>query len=161
MLQIIGGLYILFGSFGLVSIISNSSLYFAPLEAQTGFMAEMLRSNATFASIMRALFIPGLLYAVLQFTSGIGLLRASPRARKIALGCALYGIAAALFTAWLTVTYTLPFTLEHTLEKVKNPDRIETMRSFTLVSGYFKIALGLFYPLAAFILLKRTKIRPY
>jgi hypothetical protein len=160
-LQIIGGIYILFGSFGLVNIISNSSLCFAPLDAQTGIMAEMMRSNPSYAAIMRALFLPGLLFAALQFSSGVGLLRLSAFARKAALFCAFYGILAALFTAWLTVTYTLPFTLDHTLQQVKNPAMIETTRNFTLVSGYIGIALGLLYPLVAFILLKRIKIRPY
>jgi hypothetical protein len=161
LLQIIGGLYILFGSFGLVSMVSNCGLCFGPLEGQTGLMPEMLRSNPTYTSIMRALFLPGLLYAILQFISGVGLLRASRFARKVAMGCALYGIVAALFTAWLTVTYTLPFTLAYTLQQVKNPDMLNTTRNFTLASGYIGIVLGLLYPLAAFILLKRTQVRSY
>lgn len=161
MLQIMGGVYILFGSLGLVGMISTSSLYFAPLEAQTGFMADMLRSNATFATIMRALFIPSLLLSLLQFCSGVGLLRASRFARKVALGCAVYGIAAALFSTWLTLTYTLPFKLAYTLQQVQNPEMIAATRNITLVSIYVGIALGLLYPVASFILLKRTKIRPY
>ncbi len=157
-LQVIGGLYILFGSFALVNMVQNCRLSFAPLDGQIGLMADMLRSNPSYATIMRVLFFPGLLYAVLQFTSGVGLLRLSPLARKAAIGCALYGIAAALFTAWLTVTYTLPFTLAYTLQQVKNPDMLVTTRNFTLASGYLGIALGLLYPLVAFILLKRTPI---
>jgi hypothetical protein len=160
-LQIIGGLYILFGSFALASMVQNCRVCFASLDGQTGIMADMLRANPSYASIMRTLFFPGLLFAVLQFASGVGLLRLNAFARKVALGCALYGIVAALFTAWLTVTYTLPFTLAHTLQQVKNPDMISTARNFTLASGYFGIALGLLYPLAAFILLKRTKIPRY
>ncbi|OYW75313.1 MAG: hypothetical protein B7Z37_13925 [Verrucomicrobia bacterium 12-59-8] len=157
-LQVIGGLYILFGSFALVSMVQNCRFSFAPLDGQTGLMADMLRSNPTYASIMRALFFPGLLYAVVQFASGVGLLRLSALARKIAIGCALYGFVAALFTAWLTVTYTLPFTLAHTMQQVKNPDMIVTTRNVTLASGYIGITLGLLYPLVAFILLKRTPI---
>lgn len=157
-LQVIGGLYILFGSFALVSMVQNCRLSFAPLDGQTGLMADMLRSNPAYASIMRALFFPGMLYALLQFASGVGLLRLSKLARKVALGCALYGILAALYTAWLTVTYTLPFTLDYTMQQVKNPDMIATTRNVTLASGYFGIALGLLYPLVAFILLKRTPI---
>jgi hypothetical protein len=160
-LQVIGGLYILFGSFALVSMVQNCRLCFAPLDGQTGLMADMLRSHPTYASIMRALFFPGLLYAVLQFASGVGLLRLSAAARKVALGCAVYGFVAALFTAWLTVTYTLPFTLAYTLQQVKNPDMLVTTRNVTLASGYFGITLGLLYPLTAFILLKRTKIPCY
>ncbi len=160
-LQVIGGMFILFGSFALVSMVSNCRLCFASLDGQTGLMAEMMRSNPAYLSIMRALFLPGLLFAVLQFSSGVGLLRLSAFARKAALGCALYGIVAALFTAWLTVTYTLPFTLAHTLQQVKNPAMLETTRNVTLASGYFGILLGLLYPLVAFILLKRIKIRRY
>ncbi len=159
--QVIGGLYILFGSFTLVSMVQNCSVSFAPLEGQTGLMADMMRGNPAYASTMRALFFPGLLYALVQFTSGVGLLRLSPLARKAALACALYGIAAALFTAWLTVTYTLPFTLAHTLQQVKNPAMLVTTRNVTLASGYIGIALGLLYPLLAFILLKRNKIPRY
>lgn len=157
-LQIIGGLYILFGSFALVSMVANSKLCFAPLDGQTGLMADMLRSNPTYLAIMRALFFPGLIFAVLQFASGVGLLRLSPLARKAALGCSLYGFVAALFTAWLTVTYTLPFTLAYTLQQVKNPAMLATARNFTLASGYLGITIGLLYPLVAFILLKRIKI---
>ncbi|MFC5456883.1 hypothetical protein [Prosthecobacter fluviatilis] len=160
-LQIIGGLYILFGSFTLVSMLSNGKLCFAPLEGQTGLMADMLRSNPSYASIMRALFLPGLVFAVVQFGSGVGLLRLSALARKVAIGCALYGFAAALFTTWLTITYTLPFTLSHTLQQVKNPAMMETTRNITLAAGYVGIVLGLLYPLAAFILLKRIKIPRY
>jgi hypothetical protein len=160
-LQIIGGLYILFGSFALVSMVTNCRLCFAPLEGQTGLMADMLRSNPSYTSIMRALFFPGLLFAVLQFASGVGLLRLSPLARKAAIGCALYGFVAALFTAWLTVTYTLPFTLAHTIQQVKNPAMLDKARNFTLASGYFGIAIGLLYPLVAFVLLKRIKIPRY
>lgn len=159
--QVIGGLYILFGSFTLVSMVQNSSVCFAPLEGQTGFMADMMRGNPTYASYMRMLFFPGLLYALVQFGSGVGLLRLSALARKAALACALYGIAAALLTAWLTVTYTLPFTLAYTLQQVKNPAMLETTRNVTLASGYIGIALGLLYPLVAFILLKRNKIPRY
>jgi len=157
-LQIIGGLYILFGSFTLVSMVQNAGVCFAPLEGQTGLMAELMRAQPAYASTMRALFFPGLLYALVQFGSGVGLLRLSPLARRVALGCALYGLAAALLTAWLTVTYTLPFTLDYTMQQVKNPDMIVTTRNVTLASGYFGIALGLLYPLVAFILLKRTPI---
>lgn len=157
-LQVIGGVYILFGSFTLVSMVQNCRLIFAPLEGQTGLMADMLRGNSNYAGLMRMLFLPGLLYALVQFGSGVGLLRLSASARKVAIGCALYGIVAALFTAWLTVTYTLPFTVAHTLEQVKNPAMMETTRNVTLASGYIGIALGLFYPLAAFILLKRIQI---
>ncbi len=160
-LQVIGGMYILFGSFTLVSMVQNCRVCFAPLEGQTGLMADMLRSNPAYASLMRALFFPGLIYAVLQFGSGVGLLRLSPFARKVALGIALYGIATALFTAWLTVTYTLPFTLAYTLQHVKNPDMMASARNVTLASAYIGIALGLLYPLAAFILLKRFKVPRY
>ncbi len=160
-LQVIGGLYILFGSFALVSMVQNCKVCFAPLDGQTGLMADMLRSNPAYASIMRALFFPGLLYAVLQFASGVGLLRLSAFARKAALGCALYGFVAALFTAWLTVTYTLPFTLAYTLQHVKNPAMIASARNVTLASGYIGITLGLLYPLVAFVLLKRIKIPRY
>lgn len=161
LLQAVGGAYILFGSFGLVGMISTCGLYFTPLEAQSGLMPEMLRNNATFAATMRVLFFPGLLLALLQFGSGIGLLRASPLARKVAIGCALYGILAGLFSTWLTLTYTLPFTLTYTLQQVKNPAMIETTRDMTLASSYFSIALGLLYPVVAFVLLKRAKIRSY
>ena len=160
-LQVIGGMYILFGSFALVSMVQNWRVCFAPLDGQAGLMADMLRSNPAYAAIMRALFFPGLVFAVLQFSSGVGLLRLSALARKAALGCALYGIAAALFTAWLTVTYTLPVTLSYTLQHVKNPAMLESARNVTLVSGYIGIALGLLYPLVAFILLKRIKIPRY
>lgn len=160
-LQIIGGLFILFGSFTLVNMVANSRLCFGPLEGQTGLMADMFRSHPTYATMMRALFFPGLLYALLQFVSGVGLLRLSPLARKVAIGTAFYGLVAALFTAWLTVTYTLPFTLAHTVEQVKNPAMIPTARNFTLASGYFGIAIGILYPLAALILLKRTPIPRY
>ena len=160
-LQVIGGMYILFGSCTLVSMVQNCRVCFAPLEGQTGPMAEMLRNQPDYAAIMRVLFFPGLIYAVLQFGSGVGLLRLSPFARKVALGIALYGIAAALFTAWLTVTYTLPFTLAYTLQHVKNPAMLASARNVTLVSEYIGIALGLIYPLAAFILLKRFKILRY
>ena len=152
-LQVIGGMYILFGSCTLVSMVQNCRVCFAPLEGQTGPMAEMLRNQPDYAAIMRVLFFPGLIYAVL--------LRLSPFARKVALGIALYGIAAALFTAWLTVTYTLPFTLAYTLQHVKNPAMLASARNVTLVSEYIGIALGLLYPLAAFILLKRFKILRY
>lgn len=160
-LQIIGGLYILFGSFALVSMVANCRLCFAPLEGQTGLMADMLRSNPTYLNIMQALFFPGLIFAVLQFASGVGLLRLSPLARRVALGCAFYGILAALVTAWLTVTYTLPFTLAHTLQQVKNPAMLQSARNFTLASGYVGIAIGLLYPSVAFFLLKRIKIPRY
>jgi len=160
-LQIIGGMYILFGSFTLVSMVQNCSLCFAPLDGQTGLLADMLRSNPAYAAIMRALFFPGLAFAVLQFASGVGLLRLSAFARKAALGCALYGMVAALFTAWLTVTYTLPFTLAYTLQHVKNPAMMESARNVTLASAYIGIALGLLYQVVAFILLKRFKIPRY
>jgi hypothetical protein len=154
-------MFILFGSFGMVGLISTCKFYFAPLESETGLMAEMLRSNASFAASMRWLFLPGVLLAVLQFCSGIGLLRASLFARKIALGCAVYGIIAGLYSTWLTLTYTLPFTLTHTLQQVKNPAMIETARNFTLLSSYFGIALGLLYPTIALILLNRASVRRY
>lgn len=157
-LQIIGGLYILFGSFTLVSMVQNCRLFFAPLEGQTGLMADMLRAQPAYAATMRALFFPGLVFAIVQFGSGVGLLRLSPLARKVALGCAIYGFVAALYTAWLSVTFTLPFTLAHTLQQVKNPAMLETTRNVTLASGYFGIVLGLLYPLVAFILLKRIQI---
>ncbi|WP_395750097.1 hypothetical protein [Prosthecobacter sp.] len=159
LLQIIGGLYILFGSFGLISLLKNAALCFAPLEGQTGLMAEMMRGNDSYAATMRTLFLPGLLYALAQFISGVGLLRASRLARKAAIGCALYGIVAAVFTGWLTVSYTLPFTLAYTLQQVKNPDMLNTTRNITLASGYIGVALGVLYPLTAFILLMRTKVR--
>ena len=160
-LQVIGGMYILFGSFTLVSMVQNCRVCFAPLDGQTGLMADMLRSHPDYAAIMRMLFFPGLIYAVVQFASGVGLLRLSTLARKAALGCALYGIVAALFTAWLTVTYTLPFTLAHTLQHVKNPAMLASARNVTLASAYIGIALGLLYPLVAFILLKRFKVPRY
>ena len=158
MLHVVGGLYILFGSFTLVSMVQNCRVFLAPLDGQTGLMADMLRSDPSYGSHMRALFLPSMLYAVLQFASGVGLLRLSALARKAALACALYGIVAALFTAWLTISYTLPFTVAYTLQKVKNPGMLETTRNFTLVSGYIGISLGLLYPIIAFVLLKRTKI---
>ena len=160
-LQAIGGMYILFGSFTLVNMLQNCGIFFATLDGQTGLLPGMLRSNPAYASIMRVLFLPGLIFALLQFASGVGLLRLSAFARKVALGCALYGMLAALFTAWLTVTYTLPFTLAYTLQHVKNPAMMESARNVTLASGYIGIALGLLYQVVAFILLKRFKIPRY
>jgi len=160
-LQVIGGMYILFGSFALVSMVQNCKVCFAPLDGQTGPFAEMLRSQPEYAAIMRQLLFPGLIYAVAQFGSGVGLLRLSAFARKVALGCALYGVVAALLTAWLTVTYTLPFTLAYTLQHVKNPAMMASARNVTLASAYIGIVLGLLYPLVAFILLKRFKIPRY
>lgn len=160
-LQVIGGMYIILGSFDVVGMLSTLSLYFAPLDSQTGLMADMLRSNASFAATMRVLFLPGLLLAVLQFCSGVGLLRASALAYKVAIGCALYGIVSGLYSTWWNVTFTLPFTLTHTLQQVKNPAMLDSARNVTLASGCFKIALGLLYPIIALVLLRRASVRHY
>lgn len=161
-LTVFGILNILFGTIGLLSALITCRLYVTPLESQTGVMADLLRSNAFCASCLRAIFIPGLIFVILQFVSGIGLLRSSELARKTALVCSLYSIAAGLFVGWLNIRYILPFTIEHSLQQVKGSQAAaEMMRSVTQAAGYAGIVIGLIYPILAFVLLSRAKVRQH
>ncbi len=160
-LTVLGILNILFGAIGLISALFTIKLYVTPLESQTGLMADMLRSDAFFASCMRVIFFPGIIFAVLQLVTGIGMLRSSELARKTAVACAFYSIVVGLFVGWLNVRYMMPFTVEHTLQQLKDPAVAEMTRRITQGASYFGIALGLLYPVLGLILLSRAKVRQF
>lgn len=162
-LTVFGILNIIFGAIGLISVLFSYKLYFTPLESQVGPMPEALRASPFCFTCMRALIIPGTLFVLLQLISGIGLLRSSNLARKTALGCALYSIAAGLFSGWLTIRYILPVTLQQALQQMKNADPAvaEMTRTIGTAAGYFGVVVALILPVLTLIFLSRAKVRQY
>jgi hypothetical protein len=160
-LTVFGVLNIIFGTLGLIGGAMSVKLYFTPLDGQTGLMPDLLRAVPFYADCIRKMLIPGAVFSLLNLGSGIGLLRSNERARRIALACAIYGLAAGLLVGWLNIRYVMPFMLEHSLAQVKEPAVAEITRSVTLASTYVGAALGLLYPVLTLVFLSRAKVRQY
>lgn len=136
-------------------------LYFTPLEGQTGIMADLLRSDAFYASCMRINVVPATLFVIAQIISGIGLLKAREGARRIALFCGLYGILAGIFVGYLSYYHAIPFTIEYTLKTIKEPAVAEMTRAMSKVGALAGLVLGLIYPVLSLVFLGRKSVRDF
>ena len=159
---IFGVVNILFGFIGLAGSLIALRIYFTPLEGQTGPIPELMRANSFYASSMRILAIPAILYGLAQFISGIGLVRSREWARKLALCAALYAIPVAAFTSFLNLQIIIPFTTEYTLRTLPtptDPQFIPLMTTMMKASGMMNSTLFLLYPILLIIFLTRPKVR--
>ena len=160
-LTIFGILNLIFGVLGLVSTVMSYKLYFAPLEGQTGMMADLLRSDPFFASCMRANIVPATLFVIAQIISGIGLLKAREGARRIAVFCGIYGLLSGLVIGYLSYVHIIPFTIEYSLKTIKEPAVAEMARSMSKVGGMIGLIGGLIYPVLTLVFLAKKSVREF
>lgn len=146
---------------GLLGVVPSLGLYFRSLDGQTGVMADLLRSDASYLSAMRIISIPGILFVFAQFVSGFGLLKALEWARRLAIGGAIYGIIAGVFVGWLSMTRVMPFVLKHAVPAGTDPAIAETTRIVTMVSGGIGLVIGMLFPVLLIIFLTRPRVRDY
>lgn len=160
-LKVFGILNIIFGAMGLLGVLPSLSLYFRPLDGQTGVMADLLRSDAFYLSAMRIVSLPGMLFVFAQFISGFGLLKALEWARRLAIGSAIYGIIAGVFVGWLSMTRVMPFMLKQVVPPGTDPAIAETTRIAAMVSGGIGLVIGMLFPVLLLIFLTRPRVRDY
>ncbi len=160
-LTVFGILNLIFGVIGLVGTAISYKLYFTPLEGQTGIMADLLRSDAFYASCMRINIVPGTLFVIFQIISGIGLLKAREGARRLAIFCGVYGILAGIFIGYLSYYHTIPFTIEYTLKTVKDPTVADMTRALSKGAGLAGIFAGFIYPVLTLVFLGKKSVRDF
>jgi hypothetical protein len=160
-LTVFGILNLVFGFIGLIGALMSYKLYFTPLEGQTGIMADLLRSDAFYASCMRINVVPSTLFVIAQVISGIGLLQAREGARRTAMFCGVYGIIAGIFMGYLSYSHVMPFTIEYTLKTVQDPAVAEITRATSKVAGLIGLVAGLIYPVLTLVFLGRKKVREF
>ena len=71
-------------------------------------MADLMKGDPLYASFMRIIFVPGVLFALAQLSSGIGLLKSREWARKLAIAVALYSALAGMVLGYINMTHVTP-----------------------------------------------------
>ena len=160
-LNVFGILMIAFSVMGIASSIFSFRVYFTPLDKQTGIMADLLRSDPEYASIMRMVLVPSFIFMFIQLASGIGLLRAREWARKLAIFNAVYALIVGVFIGYLNATRLTPFTLDHTMQKAKDPAIANIMKTTMMVTQGVTMVLIAAFWIVAIVMLARTKVRVF
>jgi hypothetical protein len=158
---VIGFLNVVFGLIGIIGSFSSFGIYYGSLEKQAGINADLARSDAFYLTCMRIIMIPGFIFVVLQFTSGIGLFKSREWARKLAIFCAIYGLVAGLFMGWLSLTHVMPFASSRALPPGADPALAGMTKALLAIFGVIGMILGLLYPILTIFFLTRPRLRAH
>lgn len=160
-LTVFGILNLMFAVMGLVGLLVSFKLYYSPLEGQTGLMADLLRADPFYASCMRIISVPSVLYVIAMLISGIGLLHARDGARRLAILCGVYGILAGIVNGYLGFYHVMPFTIEQTVATIREPGIADMTRSFAQAASITGMLAAFAYPVVTLIFMTRKSVCDY